>query len=174
MRIKALTTLAVIVVFIGVSGPASAGRIPRSYPMKCRGGGNMTMDIKNIRPGRNSEVRVMNIMINFKKAKNSNRLRLGECSWRDREIRPNEPSRLWISPRGDYPNLSKRIFFNRVNWTTKGAIKRIETSSRALNNLLAAASKGREFNVHVFNEANLGQSPRGTPGTMFIVTRLGY
>ena len=151
-------------------GAMGAEAAPRAYVMKCKGGGDMSIDLRQLP----KTVPPLEIIINFKKARDHRNLRAGECSWLDRKIRKGEPRRLWFTVRFG-TGIDRNLFFGRslkrIIWRTKGKnLSRIETTIGPINRLLARANGGKEFFVHVFNSVNWANKK---DYRAFIVTKIG-
>jgi len=130
----------------------------KSYPMVCRGGGNMTAMY-----GRGADETVLNITFERSPhADNKQHPGPGQCAWLDRPLSPEEKLDL------TYKSEKNKI----TNLRIKTGVVRIERyegndGGRNLKYLIDAIHNGQLFNVH----ATRAKTPWGSP--YLKITRVG-
>lgn len=134
---------------------------PPSYPLLCRGGPSMELSIKygvDDRPE-------MTIAISFRRggAAATRGLGEGECTWSDRGMNRQEPSRLQFTTSDLFPVvlIGPGDRFRFTPFAKRGRGSPIQLV-RAAENLVSAAREGREFQVHAYTRED-----------RLIVTRIG-
>ncbi len=145
---------------------AEAQAAPRSYPMTCRGGGQMRSRVIMHKNGRAT------LAIRFQKGTAGAGTRApsaGQCTWIDRGMRPGEPRvlKLWIS------NVASIKFYCR-----QGRCRFAGSTNRNLNYLMKAVQNGSPFQVHAYNIDNMSNQGisriiKRLLGKGFRVTRVG-
>jgi hypothetical protein len=106
--------------------PVTMPATPPTYPLVCRGGGNMYFSFYSTWPNVSSKP---HIWIRFEKAARQigsdweylDELAPGQCTWMDRTVSPNEPDRITIL----YPLMDTQDF--SIGWSN-GAVRGIDPS----------------------------------------------
>jgi hypothetical protein len=137
---------------------------PQSYPMLCRGGGQMHYELS---PRQDSQV----LLIQFVKGTQpagTTAIPLGTCTWTDRGLRQDEPNVLSVKLMDAYIDAKLgadgRVYDVSARPFTSG--DRGRESARQLNYLIDAVRHGRNFQVQAHRYSSGGF-------TGFSVTRIG-
>ena len=163
-------TMVVILLLFGFSQSANA-RTPTSYPMMCRGGGDMYFQVSDrlreplggigLARGEFTFIKIW-----FKKgnrAVSDGALQPGYCTWTDRGMRDSEPD-IMIVPMG-------KTFADPVI-RADGKLSRFENfggdarHKAAMENTIKAILKGENFQMHVYET-------RRNNVSYFAVSRIG-
>jgi hypothetical protein len=147
----------------------TASAEPPSYPLLCRGGGNMKIMINHDvdgagRPG------ATHMTVFFRAAGVAGSVMPpppGHCVWMDRTFRPGEPENMWIKS----PNIefAFQVTGNgRVVYDTTGARVNVEGAhispeAQAWDSVVKAVMNRQLFTVQVYNES----------GRTMVITRVG-
>ncbi|MBP6013126.1 MAG: hypothetical protein KBA31_12940 [Alphaproteobacteria bacterium] len=164
---KSLAALGIVVGLIGAASTASAE--PPSYPLLCRGGGNMKIMVNHDVDGAGIPGATA-MTIFFTPAGVAGGVSApppGQCVWMDRTFRPGEPANMWIrSPNIEFAfqvTGDGRVVYDgsgpRVN--VEGA--HISPEARAWDSVVRAVLSGGLFTVQVYNES----------GRTMVITRVG-
>jgi hypothetical protein len=139
MRKLTLSVVAVMLLAMSVvcltGNPAEAQ--PKSYPMVCKGGGQMDMGYWKVK----------GFAIFFSKgsrAASAGQPVDGTCAWMDRPVGPKEPSELWV-PRAKLDVIK----------TSRGRVKYMRIlGGRGINTMIKSVLDKKVFYVHVFKNRN--------------------
>jgi hypothetical protein len=132
---------------------------PRSYPLVCRGGGDLVFSYAASSSFSNKP----HIRITFEKATvgvGSNAehiasLGAGQCAFIDRGIRSNEPSSIVIG----YPVLQPDEF--SISWTRQGTVTSLDRGLDYLHNLEVGTANYESFQVYNDRKGNFVVTKRG-------------
>lgn len=167
---KLRTILATLGVAAGlVASTQTASAEPPSYPLLCRGGGNMKIMTNHDVDGAGIPG-ATHMTIFFTPAAVAGGVMpppRGQCVWMDRTFRPGEPANMWIKS----PNIefAFQIMGNgRVVYDTTGPRVNVEGAhispeAQAWDSVVRAALTGDLFTVQVYNES----------GRTMVITRVG-
>ena len=141
-------------------GVTAVGAEPKSYPLLCKGGGTISL---NITPRISGGDRGTQVGFSFQRSTRAATagLKPGQCAWMDRGVNNKEPDGLVV----EFPGLDIYVAEMFVDSKTTGNVYRyvgnrsLQTRAR---NLINAIRLGREFQVHAYNN-----------GTSLIATRIG-
>ncbi len=151
---RLFATLAIV---LGAVTAAARAGTPPSYPLMCRGGGDMWLAISDNR-----------VHIEFRGARRGANVAPpgpGECAWLDRGFRPGEANYGGLSPGRSI--LVLRDYGLRDLLSVRIRRGRVEVQAppgSPLGRLIEAVRAGRVFNLHAYRHERSGA---------FIVTRLG-
>jgi hypothetical protein len=152
-----------------ITAATTASAEPPSYPLLCRGGGNMKIMVNHDvdgagRPG------ATHMTVFFRAAGVAGSVMPpppGHCVWMDRTFRPGEPENMWIKS----PNIefAFQVTGNgRVVYDTTGARVNVEGAhvspeAQAWDTVVKGVMNRQLFTVQVYNES----------GRTMVITRVG-
>jgi hypothetical protein len=148
-----------VIVWIGISlvfpalAPDAIAAGTPSYPMVCRGGGGITVNITH---------QMRRLTIRFRSARVGAATRQpgpGECAWLDRPLRSNEPRLLTYWANKNQLNITISSDRRLLGLSVDG-----DQRSRHWRELFQAVMNGRVFYVRAYNERN---------PAWLIITRVG-
>ena len=152
-----------------VATVTTASAEPPSYPLLCRGGGNMKIMVNHDVDGAgNPGATAMTVF--FKAAGVAGSIMApppGYCVWMDRTFRPGEPENMWI--RSSNIEFAFQVQGNgRVVYDTTGARVNVEGAhispeAQAWDTVVRGVMNGGLFTVQVYNES----------GRTMVITRVG-
>lgn len=116
---------------------------PPSYPLLCRGGGAMRLELHGARDG-------TLLFLHFDRAElpvSQRRPAAGTCGWVDRVLNDDEPTTMWDMAHMSYANV---LFGTDGRLQAIGYQPQGDADSLArVRHLIDEARNGREFTVHV-------------------------
>ena len=166
-RKMSLTALGLATSMVAAATTASAE--PPSYPLLCRGGGNMRIATNHDVDGAGIPG-ATHMTIYFRAAAVAGSVSPpppGQCVWMDRTFRPGEPENMWIKSANI--EFSFQVMGNgRVAVDTTGPRVNVEGAhispeAQAWDSVVKAVMTGNLFTVQVYNES----------GRTMVITRIG-
>jgi hypothetical protein len=162
-----LAALGLAAGLIAAAHPASAE--PPSYPLLCRGGGNMKLMVNHdVDSGGVPGATHMTIFFTpAAVAGGVNPPPRGQCVWMDRTFRPGEPANMWIKSANI--EFAFQVTGNgRVVYDTTGPRVNVEGTDRSVtagawDQVVRAVMTGSLFTVQVYNDG----------GRTMVITRIG-
>lgn len=158
MNLKLIFTAAGMAALGLLAVPASAE--PPSYPLLCRGGGNMKIMVNHDvdgagRPG------ATHMTVFFKAANTPGSVApppRGQCVWMDRTFRPGEPENMWLSS----PNVefafqvtgNGRVVYDATGPRVNAEGATISPEAQNWDTVARGVLTGGLFTVQVYNESN--------------------
>lgn len=160
-HMKMRTAISAVGALAGIGLLASASLAePPSYPLLCRGGGNMKMMVNHDvdgagRPG------ATHMTVFFRAANTPGSVMpppRGQCVWMDRTFRPGEPENMWISSANVefafQVTGNGRVVYDTTGPRVNAEGATISPEAQGWDTIARNVLSGGLFTVQVYNESN--------------------